>query len=145
MTNIDERLDQLDQGLISVNEQLAEVNSRLDKHDERFNQIDERFNQVDDRFATTDKKIDSLASDVGKLRVLEEANSQNIRLIAEVQAHHGTVLEQIVKDIEPLKHQAAVMERLAQDVAPLKDFVTRAVDEHERRITALERRRANGS
>jgi hypothetical protein len=54
-------------------------------------------------------------------------------LIAEVQSHHGTVLEQhsqllnqIVKDIEPLK--------------VLPDLVRPLVQDHERRIAALEKR-----
>jgi archaellum component FlaC len=155
MADIDARLDRLEQGLTSMNEQLGEVNARLGRHDERFNQIDGRFTKVVERF-------DSVESAVQKLRVLDEDNSTQIRLIAEVQAHHGTVLDQIVKDIEPLKRQAATVEliakeieplkrqaatveRIARDIEPLKDFVTRVVDEHERRITALEQSRANGS
>ena len=62
-----------------------------------------------------------------------EENTRQITLIAEVQGHHGTILEQhsrqldrIVKDIEPLK--------------VLPELLRTVIQDHERRITALERR-----
>ena len=86
----------------------------------------ERLDRIDGRLGT-------LEQDVQKLRVLGEENTRQITLIAEVQAHHGTILEQhsrqldhIVKDIEPLK--------------VLPELLRTVIQDHERRITALERR-----
>ena len=49
--------------------------------DEQFVKVDERFAQVDQRFT--------------QLQILGEDNASNIKLVAEVLAHHGTVLDQI--------------------------------------------------
>jgi hypothetical protein len=77
------------------------VKQRLDKHDERF---------------------ESLDSEVQKLRILEEANSDRISVIADVQSQHGEKLDEIVKTL-----------------VPLKDFVMRVVDDHAHRIAQLEK------
>jgi len=58
--------------------------------------------------------------------VLKEENARRLRLIAEVQVHHGNVLQQIVRDVEPLKVLPGLLQRVVHD--------------HERRITALEKR-----
>ena len=58
--------------------------------------------------------------------MLGEENTQQIKLIADVQSHHGTVLNQLVKDVEPLK--------------PLPDLLRAVIQDHERRIAALENR-----
>jgi outer membrane murein-binding lipoprotein Lpp len=71
-------------------------------------------------------RVGALEEDVRKLRVLGEENTQQIKLIAEVQSHHGTVLEQLLKDVEPLK------------VVP--DLLRTVIQNHEQRITALETR-----
>jgi len=80
--------------------------------------MDERFGKVDERFGT-------LETEVQKLRVLEEANATQIKQIAEVQGHHGQKLQQLIEAVEPLKG--------------LPDFVARIADDHEHRITALEK------
>jgi chromosome segregation ATPase len=145
VVDVTERLDNIEQALATTNERLEQVNQRLDRHDERFNQIDERFNQiderfnqidqrfdqmderfkkVDERFGTMDTRIDSLESETHKLRVLEEANSELIKVIAEVQSRHGEKLDELAKGLEPLKD--------------LRDFIQRVAEDHERRITELE-------
>jgi hypothetical protein len=70
--------------------------------------------------------VDTLDEDVQRLRVLGEENTRQIKLIAEVQVHHGNMLQEIVKIVEPLK----VLPDLFRDVA----------QDHARRITVLERR-----
>jgi prefoldin subunit 5 len=101
-----------------VDEGLARVEQRLDSLAEH---IDQRFARVDQRFG-------SLEAEVQKLRVLGEDNAAQIRVIAEVQAHHasvhGAALERLEKAVEPLKAVAAALESILPD--------------HERRIRTLE-------
>jgi hypothetical protein len=75
----------------------------------------------------------NMEEDLRRLGLLGEESARLLKQIAEVQSHHGTVLEQhsqllnqIVKDIEPLK--------------VLPDLVRPLVQDHERRIAALEKR-----
>ncbi len=67
-----------------------------------------------------------LRNEVNALRVLGEARDGKIQLIAEVQSHHGKGLEQIKKDLEPLRE--------------IRDFIRTVADDHERRLTVLEKR-----
>ena len=74
-----------------------------------------------------------MEEDLRRLGLLGEESARLLKQIAEVQSHHRTVLEQhsqllnqIVKDIEPLK--------------VLPDLVRPLVQDHERRIAALEKR-----
>jgi len=135
MPDVDERLDHVEQKLKDLGERIDErfgqVDERFGQIDERFGQIDERFGQVDQRFAQVDQRfdrgedrIDSLAADVQKLRVLGERSEERIKLVAEVQAHHGSVLDEIKEGMEPLKGLRPLFEQVARD--------------HEKRIAALE-------
>jgi hypothetical protein len=72
------------------------------------------------------ERVDTLGGEVQKLRLLEEDNAQQIKLIAEVQVHHGNMLQQLVRDVEPLK--------------VLPNLLHHVIHDHELRITALERR-----
>ncbi|HEY1305990.1 MAG TPA: hypothetical protein VGF24_20690 [Vicinamibacterales bacterium] len=126
MADVSERLDRLEQALGTANQQLGEVQERLDNHDGRFNQIDERFNRIDERFNKVDERFDSLESDLQELRMLEESNFDRIKKIAEVQSRHGEKLDELAEAIEPLK--------------VLPDLYKQVVQNHERRITALEKR-----
>ena len=93
--------------------------------------------------------LTELRGEVQKLRVLGEDNSREIKLIAEVQVQHGErldehgrMLAQIVRDIEPLKVLPEAFQHLARELAPLRDirdFMQRFGDDHELRITALEK------
>ena len=114
-----------------VNERLDNVEQKLTRLGER---MDERFAQVDQRFAQVDQRFDTLEIQVQQLRVLGEENATQIRQIAEVQAHHGSVLDEhgaalkrIEEALEPLKVLPAAIQTCFRD---LRD--------HERRITALE-------
>ncbi|HVC20481.1 MAG TPA: hypothetical protein VNE16_10410, partial [Vicinamibacterales bacterium] len=71
-------------------------------------------------------EVSELRNEVNTLRVLGEARDEKIQLIAEVQSHHGKELEQIKKNLEPL--------------GEIRDFIRTVADDHERRITALEKR-----
>ena len=118
MPDVGGRLDKVEQGLTKISqqmdEQFAHVDERFVQIDQRFAQVDQRFNQVDDRF--------------NQLQILVEENTSHIKLVAEVLAHHGTVLDQIKESLEPLKTLQPLFEKVAKD--------------HEQRITALERARS---
>jgi hypothetical protein len=117
MPDGDERLDHVEQKLKDLGER-----------------IDERFAQVDQGFVHVDQRFDSLTVDVQKLRVLGEENVTQIKQIAELQVHHGSVLAE----------HGVVMKRLEEAIEPLKVLpvaVQSVITDHERRITALERRR----
>ena len=81
---------------------------------------------ADQRFDRLEAVFDKIDRELQELRVVEEGNAQQIKMIAEVQSHQGTVLEQLVKDVEPLKI--------------LLDLLRTVIQDHERRITALEKR-----
>jgi chromosome segregation ATPase len=123
--SLDQRLDKVDQGFDKVDQRLDKVDQRFAEVDRRFDKVDQRFDEVDRRFEKVEGRLDTLTSDVQKLRVLGEENRTQITLIAEVQSHHGDQLDQLVKDIEPLK--------------VLPDMLKHVVEDHERRITALEK------
>ena len=93
---------------------MPDVGERLEKVEQGLTELsqrmDERFAQVDNRF--------------NQLQMLGEDNTSNIKLVAEVQAHHGGVLDQIKEAVEPLKTLQPLFEQVARD--------------HEKRITALE-------
>lgn len=128
MPEAGERLEKVEQGLTELrqrmDERFAQVDQRFDQLDQRFAQVDQRFAQVDQRFDRVDDRIDSLAADVQKLRVLGEDSASQIKLVAEVQAHQGTVLDKLVEALEPLKTLQPLFEQVASD--------------HEQRIAALE-------
>ena len=124
MPDVNERLDKVEQRLTRLDERM----------DERFAQVDQRFAQVDQRFAQVDQRFDTLETEVRKLRVLGEENATQIKQIAEVQAHHGSVLDEhgaalkrIEEALEPLKVLPAAIQTCFRDLS-----------DHERRITALE-------
>ena len=70
-------------------------------------------------------KVDGLSGEVQKLRILEEKNETNIKLIAEVQVQHGRKLDEITKALEPL--------------ARIDAFIMLVAENHEKRISDLER------
>jgi chromosome segregation ATPase len=121
-----------------VNERLDKVEQRLTKLDER---MDERFAQVDQRFAQVDQRFDTLEAEFQKLRMLEEQNATQIKQIAEVQAHHGGVLDE----------HGAALKRIEEALEPLKVLPAaihtcfRDLGDHERRIAALEQASQGGT
>jgi archaellum component FlaC len=126
MLNAGERLDKVEQRLGTVETRLGRVETRLDAVETRLDAVETRPGAVETRLGAVDERLGTLDKDVQKLRVLGEENARQIRLVAEVQVQHGDLLQQIVKDIEPLK--------------AIPDLLKHVVDDHERRITALERR-----
>jgi hypothetical protein len=76
----------------------------------------------------------SIEGEVQRLRGLGEENAQQIKLIAKIQSHHGSVLGQ----------HSRLLDQLVSDVQPLKmlpDLLRTVIQDHERRLTALEKHR----
>ena len=93
---------------------------------ERLERVEQRLGRVENRLSNVENRLGSVESQLQKLWVLHEETSHQVKLIAAVQVHHGNVLDQLVRDIEPLRS--------------LPDLLHRVVNDHERRITALEQR-----
>jgi chromosome segregation ATPase len=70
-------------------------------------------------------KVDTLGDKVDKLRILVHSHDDQIKRIADVQSHYGEKLDHISTQLEPLRE--------------IRDFIRLVADNHERRITALER------
>ncbi|MBI4886726.1 MAG: hypothetical protein HY824_06515 [Acidobacteria bacterium] len=78
----------------------------------------------------TDVRV--LKTDVHQLRVLYEHHDAQIQTIAEVQAHHGQLLEE----------HGILLREIRQELMPLgdlRDFVRRVAYDHEGRLSALEK------
>ena len=123
MTDTDERFDGLEAGLDKVEGRLDRVEGGLDRVEDQVTGLRADVTGLTGR-------IDTLEGGVQKLRVLGEENTQQIKLIAEVQSHHGSVLEQ----------HSRLLDQLVSDVQPLKvlpDLLRTIIQDHERRITAL--------
>ena len=154
MTNTDERFDRLEAGLDrvggsldrvagrldrvegrldTVEGRLDTVEGRLDRVDGRLDRVDGRLDTVESTLGKVESRLGGLEGEVQKLRLLGEENTQQIKLLAEVQSHHGTVLEQ----------HSRMLDQIVSDITPLKvlpDLLRTVIKDHERRITALAKR-----
>jgi chromosome segregation ATPase len=128
LESVEERLESVDDRLESVEHQVGGLREDVDKLTGRVDTLTGTVDTLTGTVDTLSGKVDTLSEDVHRLQVLGEENSRQIGLIAEVQGHHGSVLEQLGKDVAPLKD--------------LRDLVLRVVHVHEQRITALEQRGA---
>lgn len=111
---------------------MPDVDARLGSLEQRLEALGTR---MDGRFEQVDQRFGSLEAEVRKLRVLKEQNASQIKTIAEVQAHHGTVLQQ----------HGDVLARLEKAIEPLTALhaaVQSMLPDHERRIRALEESRS---
>jgi chromosome segregation ATPase len=127
MADLEERLDGVERQLGKVEGQLVELTGRVDH---LRGEVGDLRGEVGDLSG----EVGSLRSEVQKGRVLEEANAAQIKLIAEVQTHHG----------ELLTRGGDTLQRLDAAVEPLKvlpDLIKQVAQDHETRIAALERAR----
>ena len=88
-----------------------------------------------------EKRLSAIERDVGKLRVLAEANEQKINLIAE---GHGTKLDSHSAKLDShsrkLDAHSRKLNQIIKALVPLRDFVERIAGDHEQRISDLEKR-----
>ncbi|MGE3510112.1 MAG: hypothetical protein AB7N65_14650 [Vicinamibacterales bacterium] len=129
---MDAQLAQVDARFAEVDSRFAEVDRRFDAVDQRFDAVDERFDAVDKRFDAVDKRLDAMdqritaESEITRryFDVVAEDLRSDMRMIAGAVAAISTTLERHTN--------AAAVERTT---------VTSVLDNHEVRLTALERRR----
>ena len=126
--------------MIENGDRLTEFEKRLDSigEDVRVLKDDVRVLKDDVRVLKDDvgvlkQDVSTLKDDVQRLRVLQEDQETRIDKIAEVQAHHGQVLDEHGKLLLEIKDQLAPL-------ADIAEFVRRTSGDHERRIVALEKR-----
>lgn len=132
MPEVGERLDKVEGRLGGVEGRLGSVEGRLGGVEERLGGVEERLGSVETGLKDVREEVGGLHGEVGGLRgevsglrILGEKNADDIRKIAEVQAHHGKKLDDITQALAPL--------------ARIDAFVTAVAHEHEQRIKALEK------
>ena len=104
---------------------MAEVVERLDGVERRLSSVETGLSGLQKEVGNLRGEVGNLRGEVQKLRILEERNATDIKRVAEVQVQHGSKLDEITRALEPL--------------ARLDAFVRLVADEHEKRITDLER------
>jgi hypothetical protein len=105
---------------------MAEVVERLDSVERRLTSVETGLSDLREQVGGLREEVGGLRGDVHKLRILGEKNETDIMQIAEVQVLHGRKLDEITMALAPL--------------ARLDAFLPLVADEHEKRITDLERR-----
>lgn len=143
------RIDELDTRLTGSIEALdTRLSGRIDDFESRVSaRFDDLESRVSARFDALEAKVDARINDVEakldakidsvdqRLTVQMEDIRDQIRFVAEVQSVHGATLDRVSANVEVLKSDVA---GLKLGLHGLTTMVKRVVDNHERRLTALE-------
>ncbi|MEW6040878.1 MAG: hypothetical protein AB1633_05100 [Elusimicrobiota bacterium] len=111
-----------------------DVYRRFDDVYKRFDDVDKRFDDVDRRFDDVDKKIDITAMRLSKEII---KNSEDIKNLREIVATKDDI-RQIMTAIDSFAHQTIDHERKAIVNTNRIMKLEPQVEDHEKRITALE-------
>ena len=133
MTDTGERLDKIEGRLGSVEGAVAGLRSDVDGLRTDVNGLRTDVDGLRTDVKGLSGRVATLETETRKLQILGEENNSQIKVIAEVQSHHGTILEQ----------HSRLLNQLVQDIEPLKvlpDFLRAVIHDPEHRITALEKR-----
>jgi chromosome segregation ATPase len=128
MADVAERLDGIEGRLTSVEESVQQVRGEVGELRGEVGELRGEVGELRGEVGELRGKVGGLSGDVQKLRVLEEENAREIKLLKET---HGARFDAIDKALEPL--------------ARLDDFVRRVASDREARIQELEKRRAGVS
>ena len=130
----------MDAQFVEMKAQFAEVDQRFAQVDERFDKVDERFDKVDERFDKVDERLD---------KVDERLDTLDARITSEgvaTRRHFDVVVEDVKSDIRLLAGSVvavtATLERHIASSLSERKTVSAALDDHEVRLTVLERHRA---
>ena len=133
MTDEGRRLKAVEQGLGRVTTGLQEVREHVGELRTEVGGLRTEVGELRTEVGELRTEVGELRTEVGELRtevntvrVLGEANADDIRKVAEVQVHHGQKLDEIAQALAPL--------------AELHAFIRVVVPDHERRLRALEGR-----
>lgn len=131
----------MDAQLLEMKAQFAEVDQRFAQVDQRFAQVDQRFEQVDQRFAQVDERFD---------KVDERLDTLDARITTEgvdTRRHFDVVAEDLKSQIRLIASavvaNTATLERHINTSLSERKTVSAALDDHEVRLTVLERHRAS--
>jgi len=123
-----------------ADQRFAQVDQRFERIDQRFERIDQRFEQVDQRFAQVDDRFD---------KVDERLDTMDARITSEgiaTRRHFDVVVEDVKSDIRLLASAVAAnttaLERHITTSLSERKTVSAALDDHEVRLTVLERHRS---
>ena len=133
MTDEGRRLKAVEQGLGDVTRGVQEVREHVGELRTEVGGLRTEVGELRTEVGELRTEVGELRTEVGELRtevntvrVLGEANADDIRKVAEVQVHHGQKLDEIAQALAPL--------------ADLHAFIRVVVPDHERRLRALEGR-----
>jgi archaellum component FlaC len=132
VTEGDERLDKVEQRLGTVETGLKEVREEVGGLREAVGGLREEVGGLRNEVGGLRGEVGGLRGEVNQLRILGEKNTEDIKKIAEVQAHHGRTLDE----------HSTKLDAIAKALTPLRDihdFISRVAPDHELRIGALEK------
>lgn len=118
---------------MKVNELKAAMDAQFVEMKAQFAEVDQRFAQVDERFDKVDERLDTLDA-----RITSEGVA--------TRRHFDVVVEDVKSDIRLLAGSVvavtATLERHIASSLSERKTVSAALDDHEVRLTVLERHRA---
>lgn len=130
---VDELKAAMDAQFLEMKAQFTEVDQRFAQVDERFTQVDERFTQVDERFDKVDERLDTLDT-----RITTEG--------VDTRRHFDVVAEDLKSQIRLIASavvaNTATLERHINTSLSERKTVSAALNDHEVRLTVLERHRS---
>jgi chromosome segregation ATPase len=141
---VEQRLDRVEQRLDRVEQRLDHVEQRLNHVEQRLDRVEQRLDRVEQKLDQVEQKVDRLAADVSTVAerledlhrhmlVLHEDVIDRIRAIGE----HHTLRPEMQAEDKALRD--TLTQHIALSDATDRRFVRR-LDDHERRITFLERK-----
>ena len=115
---------------------MPDVEERLEGVERRLNSVDGAIRELRDevgglrdevgRLRELPDELAGLRGEVHGLRLVVETHGSEIARLGEVLGHHGEQLEQISAALAPLRN--------------IEQFISLVAHDHEKRITALEKR-----
>lgn len=98
----------------------------------------ERIDRMESRLDDLTTEVRGLGSRMSRLEVLHEELRGDVRLVAEVQTRHGEAIEEIRERVDAIHRHVAELPPLRAKVTEFIDFARQVLDNHERRVAALE-------
>ena len=123
---VEQGLGDVTRGLQEVREHVGELRTEVGGLRTEVGELRTEVGELRTEVGELRTEVGELRTEVNTVRVLGEANADDIRKVAEVQVHHGQKLDEIAQALAPL--------------ADLHAFIRVVVPDHERRLRALEGR-----
>jgi len=91
--------ERIDESRSEARQRFEQIDQRFEQIDQRFEQIDQRFGQVDQQFDRVNQRFEGVESEIRQAHVKIEAQSGEIRQIAEGVAGVDQKLEDFRTDV----------------------------------------------